>query len=112
VVGWQRAGFRLYWSWRSRPRGGRPKITEDIRALIQRLARENPDWGAPKVHGELLKLGFIVSERTVARYLRRVRRRGDPSKSWLAFLQNPSAALWPQPNRWVPTLRMIVGVDV
>jgi hypothetical protein len=69
-------------------RRGRPKITEDIRALIQRLVQENPDWGAPKIHGELLKLGFVVSERNVARYLRRMRRRGDPSKSWLAFLQN------------------------
>jgi hypothetical protein len=81
-------GFRLYWRWRSRPRGGRPKITEEIRALIQRFAQENPVWGAPKIHGELLKLGFVVSERTVARYLRRMRRRSDPSKPWLAFLQN------------------------
>ncbi len=88
VVGWHRAGFRLYWRWRSRPRGGRPKITEEIRALIRRLAEENPDWGAPKIHGELQKLGFVVSERTVARYLRRLHRRGDPGERWLAFLQN------------------------
>jgi len=72
VVGWRRAGFRLYWRWRSRPHGGRPKITEEIRALIRRMAEENSEWGAPKIHGELLKLGFEVSERTVARYLRRV----------------------------------------
>src|SRR5580765_4548976 len=58
VIGWHRAGFRLYWRRRSRPRGGRPKITEEIRVLIQRLAQENPDGGAPKIHGELLKLGF------------------------------------------------------
>lgn len=88
VIGWHRAGFRLYWRWRSRPRGGRPKITDEIRALIRRLAAENSNWGAPKIHGELQKLGFVVSERTVARYLRRVQRRGDPGKSWLAFLQN------------------------
>ena len=88
VVGWHRTGFRLYWRWRSRPRGGRPKITAEIRGLVRRLAEDNPDWGAPKIHGEILKLGFGVSERTVARYLRRMRRRGDPSKSWLAFLQN------------------------
>ena len=88
VVGWHRAGFRLYWRWRSRPRGGRPKITEEIRVLIRRLAQENQDWGAPKIHGELQKLGFVVSERSVARYLRRMRRRGDPAKSWLTFLQN------------------------
>ena len=63
VVGWHRAGFRLYWRWRSRPRGGRPKVSEEIRTLIRRMATENPDWGAPKIHGELLKLGFEVSER-------------------------------------------------
>lgn len=88
VVGWHRAGFRLYWHWRSRPRGGRPKVTDEVRTLIRRLAEENPDWGAPKIHGELLKLGFVVSERSVARYMRRIRRRGDPGKRWLAFLQN------------------------
>jgi putative transposase len=88
VIGWHRAGFRLYWRWRSRPRGGRPKITEEIRVLIRRLAQENQGWGAPKIHGELQKLGFVVSERSVARYLRRVRRRGDPTKCWLTFLQN------------------------
>ena len=88
VIGWRRAGFRLYWRWRSRPRGGRPNITDEIRGLIRRLAEENPTWGAPKIHGELLKLGYVVSERTVARYLRRVRRRGDSGKRWLAFLRN------------------------
>src|SRR5580765_885889 len=88
VIHWHRAGFRLYGRWRSRRRGGRPKVTNEIRALIRRLAEENPHWGAPKVHGELWKLGFVVSERTVARHLRRIRRRGDPGKRWLAFLQN------------------------
>jgi len=88
VVGWHRAGFRLYWRWRSRCRQGRPKITEEIRALILRLAEENPRWGAPRIHGEIQKLGFVVSERSVARYLRRIHRRGDPRKRWLAFLQN------------------------
>jgi putative transposase len=88
VIGWHRAGFRLYWRWRSRPRSGRPKITEEIRVLIRRLAQENQGWGAPKIHGELQKLGLVVSERSVARYLRRIRRRGDPAKSWLTFLQN------------------------
>jgi putative transposase len=88
VVGWHRAGFRLFWRWRSRPRGGRPKITNEVRALIRRLAEENPTWGAPKIHGELQKLGFVVSKRSVARHLRGVRRRGDPGARWLAFLQN------------------------
>ena len=86
VIGWHRAGFRLYWRWRSRPHCGRPRVAEEIRTVIRRMARENADWGAPKIHGELLKLGFVISERTVARYLRRVRRRGDPDKRWLTFL--------------------------
>ena len=88
VIGWHRAGFRLYWRWRSRPQGGRPKISHEMRALIRRLADENPEWGAPKIHGELQKLGFVVCERTVARYLRRTRRRADPGKRWLNFLRN------------------------
>jgi putative transposase len=88
VVGWHRAGFRQYWRWRSRPRRGRPKVNEEIRSLIRRMAAENVGWGAPKIHGELLKLGLEISERTVARYLQRVRRRGDPAKCWLTFLAN------------------------
>jgi len=93
VVGWHRAGFRWYWRWRSRPRVGRPNITEEIRRLIRRMAQENAGWGAPKIHGELQKLGFELSERTVARYLRQVRRRGDPGNSWLAFLANHREAI-------------------
>lgn len=93
VVGWHRAGFRWYWRWRSRPRGGRPRISEELRGLIRRLAQENSDWGAPKIHGELQKLGFVVSERTIARYLRRIQRRGDPAKRWLAFLRNHREAI-------------------
>ena len=88
VVGWHRAGFSLYWRWRSRPRGGRPRITRELRDLISRLAQENPDWGAPKNHAELQKLGFAIAERSVARYLRRIIRRGDPAQKWRAFLQN------------------------
>jgi transposase InsO family protein len=93
VVGWHRAGFRLYWRWRSRARGGRPKIAPEIRVLILRLAEENAGWGAPKIHGELQKLGFVVDERTVARYLRGTRRRGDSSGRWLTFLQNHREAI-------------------
>jgi len=88
-----RAGFRLYWRWRSRRRQGRPKITDEVRGLIRRLAQENPDWGAPKIHGELQKLGFVVSERSVSRYLRGIQRRGDPGKRWLALLQNHREAI-------------------
>jgi putative transposase len=93
IVDWHRAGFRLYWHWKSRRRGGRPRITEEIRVLIRRLAQENSDWGAPKIHGELQKLGFMLSERTVARYLRWTQRRGDAGKKWLAFLRNHREAL-------------------
>jgi putative transposase len=104
VIGWHRAGFRLYWRWRSRPRGGRPKITDEIRELIRRLAEENPDWGAPKIHGELQKLGFVVSERSVGRYLRRIGRRGDPNKRWLSFLQNHREVIVAFDFFTVPTL--------
>jgi putative transposase len=104
VVGWHRAGFRLYWRWRSRPRGGRPKVSVEVRTLIRRMAAENADWGAPKIHGELLKLGFEVSERTVARYLRRLRRRGDAAKRWLAFLANHREVIVAFDFFTVPTL--------
>ena len=104
VTGWHRAGFRRYWRWRSRPRGGRPTITDEIRSLIQSLASENPDWGAPKIHGELQKLGFVVSERSVARYLARVGRRGDPARKWLAFLQNHREVIVAMDFFTVPTV--------
>ena len=104
VTGWHRAGFGRYWRWRSRRTAGRPRITNEIRALVQRLAAGNPDWGAPKIHGELQKLGFVVSERSVARYLARVSRRGDPGKKWLAFLQNHREVIVAIDFFTVPTL--------
>jgi putative transposase len=63
VVAWHRAGFRLYWRWRSRSHGGRPMISQEVTKLIGRLAKENADWGAPKIHAELQKLGFTIAER-------------------------------------------------
>jgi transposase InsO family protein len=104
VIGWHRTGYRLYWRWRSRPRGGRPKIAQEVRVLIRRLADDNPDWGAPKIHGELQKLGLVVSERTVARYLRGWRRRGDAGRRWLAFLENHREAILAFDFFTVPTL--------
>jgi transposase InsO family protein len=105
VVGWHRAGFRSYWRWRSRGRAsGRPKITPEIQELIQRMAKENPTWGAPKIHGELLKLGFKVSERSVSRYIRAIQRRGDPGRRWLTFLRNHREAIVGMDFFTVPTV--------
>jgi hypothetical protein len=104
VIRWHRAGFRLYWRWRSRRRGGRPRISNELRTLIGRLAAENADWGAPRIHAELLKLGFDVSERSVARYLRRVRCRGDSAARWSAFLANHREAIAACDFFTVPTL--------
>src|ERR1019366_850612 len=88
VVGWHRAGFRLYWKWRSRAksRGGRKPVNKQIRVLIFQMVAENPTWGAPRIHGELLKLGFDLSEPTVSRWVRRAPRPPDLSKRWLIFL--------------------------
>src|SRR3989440_11889145 len=86
LVRWHRAGFRRYWRWKSRPLGGRPQIDADLRALIRRMSAENPLWGAPRIHGELLKLGFVVAQSTVAKYMAK---KGDPSgQSWSTFLHN------------------------
>jgi putative transposase len=86
VVAWHRKGFRLYWSWKSRPRPGRPPVSTDVQDLIRRMSAANPGWGAPRIHGELGKLGITVSETTVAKYM--VRQRNPPSQSWRAFLAN------------------------
>jgi transposase InsO family protein len=86
IVCWHRAGFRRYWCWKSRNLGGRPQISVELRALIRRMSVENVLWGAPHIHGELLKLGFAVAESTVAKYMAK---RGDPSgQSWGTFLRN------------------------
>ena len=69
IVRWHRAGFRRYWRWKSRPLGGRPQIESGLRALIRRMSMENPLWGAPRIHGELLKLGFEVAQSSVAKYM-------------------------------------------
>ena len=80
VIGWHRKGFKLYWTWKSRRRGGRPPIDAELRTLIRRIASENPTWGAPRIHGELLMLGFEVGEATVSLYMPRLRK--PPSHSW------------------------------
>jgi hypothetical protein len=83
VLRWHRAGFRAYWRWKSRGRSGRPGITRALRELIRQMSRQNPLWGAPRIHGELLKLGFEVAESTVSKYM--IRHRGPPSQSWRTF---------------------------
>src|SRR5271168_2536953 len=86
VIRWHRRGFRAYWQWKSRHRGGRPRIDREIRDLIRRMSRENPLWGAPRIHGELLMLGIEVAESTVARYM--TKRQRPPSQGWKTFLRN------------------------
>ena len=106
VVSWHRSGFRLFWRWRSR-QSGRPKVTHELRELIRRMKFENPSWGAPRIHGELLHLGFQISEPTVSRYLQRLRHRRDDGKAkqWLAFLTNHREVIAAFDFFTVPTLR-------
>ena len=86
VVAWHRKGFRLYWKWKSKRGPGRPEVSAEVRALIRKMCFANPIWGAPRIHGELLKLGIEVSETTVAKYMPRNRK--PPSQTWRAFLKN------------------------
>ena len=87
VISWHRKGFKLFWRWKSRRRNrGRPRVAHDIRDLIRRMSRENPTWGAPRIHGELLKLGIEVSPASVSKYM--VRHRKPPSQTWKTFLRN------------------------
>lgn len=86
VMAWHRVGFRLFWRWKSRHREGRPSVSPDVRDLIRRMSLANPQWGAPRIHGELLKLGIQLSQATVAKYM--VRPRKPPSQTWRTFLKN------------------------
>jgi len=87
VIKWHRHGFRHYWRWKSRHRNpGRPKISKETRELIRQMSAANPLWGAPRIHGELLKLGIEVSQATVSKYIIKPEHR--PSQSWRTFLIN------------------------
>jgi putative transposase len=87
VVSWHRQSWRLFWRWKSKPKDfGRPKITIEIIELIRQMSLDNPLWGAPRIHGELIMLGYEISESTVAKYM--VRRKGRPNQNWKTFLQN------------------------
>ncbi len=105
VIAWHRHAFRLFWRWKSR--GGRPATRAHLRRLIRQIARENPTWGAPKIHGELLKLGYIVAERTVSRHLARIRPEPTKARSqtWASFLKNHARAIVAVDMFVVPTIR-------
>jgi hypothetical protein len=110
VVRWHRAGFRAYWRWKSRPRGGRPKTPLEIRHLIREMSLANPLWGAPRIHGELLKLGIDVGQTTVAKYMARERR--PPSQGWKTFLDNHADGIASMGLFVVPTIsfRLLYGL--
>src|SRR5882757_895852 len=91
VIRWHRTGFRLYWRWKSRSRGGRPRIPREIRRLIREMSLANRLWGAPRLHGELLKLGIEVAQSTVAKYMARSGR--GRSQTWKTFLANHSSGI-------------------
>jgi hypothetical protein len=91
---WHRAGFRYYWRWKSRSLGGRPQIETELRALIRQMSMENPLWGAPRIHGELLKLGFEVAQSSVAKYM--ITHRTLPP--WICSLSRPLASTCSMPS--------------
>ena len=103
---WHRAGFRPHWRWKSRAQGGRLQIHTELRALIRRMSIENPLWGAPRIHGELLKLGFEVAQSSVAKYM--VKRRGPSSQGWRTFLRNHAPDIAAMDLFVVPT----IGLDL
>ena len=102
LIRWHRKGFRWYWRRKSRRRGGRPRVSSEIHCLIQQMSRENPLWGAPRIHGELLKLGFEVSQSTVSRYM--PHRPPDPGQRWTTFLANHRDCIAAIDFLTVPTL--------
>jgi len=102
LLHWHRAGFRRYWRWKSNSRGGRPQIQTELRVLIRQISMENPLWGAPRIHGELLKLGFEVAQSSVAKYM--AKRRGPPSQGWRTFLHNHAPDIAAMDLFVVPTL--------
>jgi len=110
VIRWHRAGFRLFWRWKSGSRGGRPKVSLEIRQLIREMSLANPLWGAPRIHGELLKLGIAVGQTSVAKYM--ARHRGPPSQNWKTFLRNHADGIASIDLFVVPTLsfRLLYGL--
>jgi hypothetical protein len=112
VIGWHRRGFRAFWRWKSRSAAGRPKVPLEIRNLIREMSVANPLWGAPGIHGELLKLGINVGQTTVARYMNRPGR--PPSRGWKTFLRNHAEGIVAMDLFVVPTisLKLLYGLVV
>ena len=110
VIRWHRDGFRAYWRWKSGSRGGRPGTPTEIRQLIRQMSIANPFWGAPRIHGELLKLGIDVSQTTVAKYMAKARR--PPSQGWRTFLHNHADGIASMDLFVVPTVsfRLLYGI--
>jgi len=110
VIRWHRAGFRLCWHWKSRRRCGRPTVSLEIRRLIREMSIANPLWGAPRIHGEPLKLGIDVGQTSVAKYM--ARRRGPPSQGWKTFLRNHADGIVAMDLFVVPTIsfRLLYGL--
>jgi len=104
VIAWHRQGWRLYWRLKSKPKNppGRPQTPGEVIELIRRISRENPTWGTPRIHGELLKLGYDVCESTVARYM--IKRRGRPTQNWKTFLQNHLGEIAAMDFLTIPTI--------
>ena len=112
VVRWHRAGFRLFWKHKSRGKAGRPRVPEEVKALIREIDIANPIWGAPRIHGELLKLGIDISQSTVANYM--VRGRHPPSQGWLTFLRNHADGIAAVDLFVVPTIgfKLLFGLVI
>jgi transposase InsO family protein len=110
IVRWHRAGFRFYWRWKSRRRGGRPAVPPQIRRLIREMSISNPLWGAPRIHGELLKLGIDIGQTSLAKYM--ATRRGPPSQGWKTFLHNHADGIAAMDLVVVPTIsfRLLYGL--
>src|SRR5664280_3820693 len=103
VIKWHRTAFRIFWRWKSHYKGGRPKVSREVIALIKQMANENPKWGAPRIHGELQNLGFDISESTVQRYMPKKGRRTS-GQNWKTFLKNHSKEIISIDFLTVPTI--------
>jgi len=102
IINWHRKGFKLYWRWKSK-RKGRPRIETEIIQLIKQMAEDNPQWGIPRIHGEMLKLGYEISESTVMRYMSKMND-NSTGQSWKTFLKNHSSEIISSDYFCVPTI--------